>query len=507
MKLHTLADIFSSIVEKKWRGNISESDGRGTVFTIDTLDDLNKIFDYCKQQGISFGDKVVLKTDLSCRSILYIVALWKIGAVVVPVKSNNDLVNLRILAKDCNAKFFLDAETDFLDKFETYQEIITKFQFKKERRVCGTDLALIIYTSGSTGVPKGIMLTHNNVIVAMNSIVDYLQLREQDKILCISPLSFDYGLYQILFSFATCCSLILFNQPVNPMSIINVIDKYSVTVFPLVPTLFISLSRALSLSKSILPSLQKITNTGGHLPEETIKLLHARLPHVKIYAMYGLTESKRVAYLPPEYIKQKLGSVGIPMPGLEAKVCKIEHYLGEEKIIEVEPDEVGVLFVRGPSIMQGYTSAANQGGAYIISGDYRDDNWLCTNDLFHYDEDGFLYYKGRTKDLIKQGGYCLYAKDIEDLISQNTCVALNAVISDYDNLGNEIAHCIIQVDSLDNNATVRNSIIKWIDNNIDNDYKPRKISFLDIIPISENGKIDKKTLKNMMVTPNLEAKV
>jgi len=501
--LHTLADIFSLIVEKKWTGTIRQSSNDENISSVVSDEEIKALRLLFVESGIAFGDRVIVQTDLSCRTVMCFIALWKIGAVVIPIKNHIHPEKILPLLKDSNARFIIKSVSNEIITLDSYEKIPDKFIFKSSRKVCGTDLALIIYSSGSTGVPKGIMLSHTNVSVAIASITDYLNLTDQDKILCISPLSFDYGLYQVLFSFYTNCDVILFNQQVNPLLILKAISEFSITTLPLVPSLATAIERVLHLFKTPLTSLKKITNTGGHLQESIIKELNQKLPHVQIYAMYGLTESKRVSYLPPQDLNKKLGSVGIPMPGLEAKVFKIIDELGAKTYIEAEPFEEGILFVRGPSVMQGYTNS-NQEGAYIVSGLYRDDNWLCTNDIFYCDNDGYLYFKGREKDLIKQGGHCIFPKDIEFLISKNNNVMMVAVIDDKDIMGDEIAHCVIQIDSLRKKSDTETEIKMWIEENIDADYRPRKISFLSAMPLNDNGKIDKNALKKVLGINNCQ---
>jgi long-chain acyl-CoA synthetase len=502
MQLHSLSDIYSLITEKRWLGKITESDRPESFFSGESAEELKKLTERLLLEGVAYGDRVILEAKPSLRTVIYLVSLWKIGATLVPIKHSTHPDKILPLAKDSNARFMIRPELDEVEKLESYLSIEQKFVFRIPPRVCGTDLALIIYSSGSTGVPKGIVLTHTNVLSALSSIVDYLELTKEDKILCVSPLSFDYGLYQIFFSFYTGCDVILFNEIANPLVILKAIDRYQISILPLVPSLASSLDRVLGIAKTTLPSLKKITNTGGHLLEPVIISLSKKLPQVKIYAMYGLTESKRVSYLPPQDLFRKLGSVGIPMPGLEAKVMKVLERDGVKTYVETEPFEPGLLFVRGSSVMQGYTTP-NTDGTYLVSGRYRDDNWLCTNDLFYQDDEGYLFFKGREKDLIKQGGYCLYPKEIEYTISQNSAVVMAAVIGDRDIPGNEIAHCVIQLDAQNTSPSVRAKIIKWIDEKFDADYRPRKISFIDAIPLNENGKIDKRTLREHFGTKSL----
>src|SRR5690606_5641819 len=189
------------------------------------------------------------------------------------------------------------------------------------------------------------------------------------------------------------------------------------------------------------------TNTGGHLDEHSIDALLAQMPQLQIYAMCGLTESKRALYLPPADIHRKRGSVGMPIPALEAKVFnEMLQEDGRRCYQEARPGEIGHLFVRGPSVMHGYTRCDTDAGARLIPGQSRDDNWLDTGDLFMRDEDGYFYFKGRAKELIKQGGYCLYAADIEKAVLAHAHIQFASVVGSKDRFGNEIACLFIKLD-------------------------------------------------------------
>jgi acyl-CoA synthetase (AMP-forming)/AMP-acid ligase II len=265
---------------------------------------------------------------------------------------------------------------------------------------------------------------------------------------------------------------------------------------PVVPPLASAIERVLQMYKMDLPTLKKITNTGGHLSETTIKGLRDCLPHTAIYAMYGLTECKRALYLPPEDIDRKIGSVGQPMPGLDAMVFRPgqDHEIGGvTHFFEVKPNEIGELVVRGASVMQGYTRGDAIGtGARLVRGAYRDDVWLATGDLFSYDEDGYYYFRGRIKDLVKQGGYCLYPLEMEENLMLHPMVESAAVIGTTDCNGLEVARAFIKLATPTD--AIRKDVLDWISKRFEPEYRPRDIRFVDEMPINANGKIDRARL-------------
>ncbi|MFE8073099.1 class I adenylate-forming enzyme family protein [Marinobacteraceae bacterium S3BR75-40.1] len=490
---HTLGDVYRHVVQGHWRGSIEHSSG-GPVYRTKKLGQLARhSSDALRLHGVTSGDRVIVAMDTSVECIATLLACWHLGAAAVPMKAESLAPNLNAIASDCNARCVIYPHKDQCDILPGYLAPDSRFLFRTPPRPTASDLALIIYTSGSTGQPKGIMLSHGNVLAAMRSITDYLQIDENERILCASPLSFDYGLYQVLFAFYCECNVALYDQTVHPITLIKALEKHATTLLPVVPLIATLIEKGLPLAKISLPSLKKITNTGGHLPESTIASIKRQLPEVSIFAMYGLTESKRALFLPPQDLERKTGSVGIPMPGLEAKVFReIESVRGLPRYQEVEPGEIGILMVRGASVMQGYTRAESCAGAEVIGGLYRDDNWLNTGDLFYYDADGYFYFQGRAKDLIKQGGYCLYPLELERTIQLEESVELCSVVGTEDGFGNEIACLFIQLN--DDTPQNRKALTDKLKTTLGVDYMPRQVRFVDNMFFSVNGKIDKKRM-------------
>jgi acyl-CoA synthetase (AMP-forming)/AMP-acid ligase II len=149
-----------------------------------------------------------------------------------------------------------------------------------------------------------------------------------------------------------------------------------------------------------------------------------------------------------------------------------------------------MLFVRGASVMQGYTEGGVGAGAQLLGGAYRDDNWLLTGDLFSADADGFLYFRGRAKELIKQGGFCLYPRDIEALVERHPgvleCVVVGVTTANADEMACLFVH--------GREALTREGLLEWLGRQLDPHYLPRRIDIVDAWPMNQNGKIDRKAL-------------
>lgn len=347
------------------------------------------------------------------------------------------------------------------------------------------DLATIIYTSGSTGEPKGVMSAHYNVTAAARSISQYLENTEEDIILNVLPLSFDYGLYQVLMTFLFTGTLLLEKSFAYPAKILELLEKERVSGFPIVPTMAAILLQMDNISNFDLRPLRYISNTAAALPTSHIKHLRSTFPHVKVFSMYGLTECKRVSYLPPEFIDDKPNSVGIPMPNEEVFVVN-DH--GEE----VPSGQEGELVVRGSNVMQGYWNAPEETARRFRPGRLRGEALLYTGDIFRRDEDGFLYFVSRKDDLIKTKGERVSPKEIEDVLCYMEGVSEAAVLGVPDPvLGQAIKAIIV----LQKGASLNeHQVMRYCTQNLEPFAVPKYIEFKTSLPKSVNGKIDKKQL-------------
>lgn len=445
------------------------------------------------EQGVRHGDRLLMLAHPDASSVAAMIAAWQAGAVVCPLPPQTPSPALNVIARDCGAAFALDCASEAWLEIQSVPAL-RKFIFRTAPTVTGSDLALIIYSSGSTGAPKGIMLSHNNVLSALRSITSYLQLEDKDTILCVPPLHFDYGLYQVLFSFAVGCRVLLTPPGYNAMQLLKLIKAEQPSVLPLVPALGGGLAKLGNALHQRHDSIRLITNTGGHLPATVVKNLKQVFPQAAVLLMYGLTESKRALFLPAQQADNKPDSVGKPMPGLEAKVFAEQWLDGRQVFRECAPEEVGMLYVRGSSVMQGYTREENGAGARLITGWYRDDNWLATGDLFRYDQEGDFYFCGREKELIKQAGYCLYPRTIEAAAESHEAVIDCAVVGITDADGDEHACLFVRAEE----HLEKEALLAWLKTHFEHHYLPRRIEIIEHWPINQNGKVNKKALRELL---------
>ncbi|MBL8514829.1 MAG: AMP-binding protein [Betaproteobacteria bacterium] len=348
------------------------------------------------------------------------------------------------------------------------------------------DLASIIYTSGSTGNPKGVMLTHHNMVTASGALITLFGNTPDDVVLSALPLSFNYGLYQALMTFRFGGSLVLEKQFLYPQPYLELIGKERVTGLPIVPTMTAILANLKSLDEFDFSSVRYVTNTAQALPEHHIRMLRTKMPQARIFSMYGLTECKRALYLPPEWIDKKPGSVGIPMPNTEA-------WLEDDTGRHIDtPGEVGELIVRGTHVMPGYWNRPEENANTLRPGRYPYERELKTGDLFKRDADGHLFFVSRKDDLIKTGGERVGPREVEDAIMAMPEVKEVAVIGAPDEiLGSAIKAFVVVKEGAALDAA---QVVRFCQARIERYMAPKYVVFLDALPRTATGKISKREL-------------
>jgi len=356
------------------------------------------------------------------------------------------------------------------------------------RRVIDQDLAALIYTSGSTGEPKGVMSTHHNMVSAARSIIQYVGNSSEDIIVDVLPLSFDYGLYQVIMSMMF-GGTVSFESFLFPVQVLQCIERERVTGLPLVPTVAAFLLKMKNLEKYDLGSLRYMTNTGAALPVEHIRRLRALFPKVKIFSMFGLTECKRVCYLPPDEIDRRPASVGKAIPNCEV-------FILDEGGQEVAAGEVGELVIRGSNVMRGYWNAPDLTARAYRPGRIQGETWLYSGDYFRMDEEGFLYFLGRKDDMIKSKGERISPKEVENVLSEIPGVAEAAIIGVPDEiLGQAIKAFIVRVPG---SRLTDKDVLKACTENMESFMIPKYVEFVEDLPKSAHGKIDKSSLKGRL---------
>jgi long-chain acyl-CoA synthetase len=471
-------------------------------------------------EGFNSQDRAVVYVENSVESVVSIFGILKAGGIFVVVNPKVKAPKLAYIIADCQARFLItDAShlkqisdiikdlpslsaiiiSDF-EKANKFSDLIPEirllpyskmaeanFPNSPAERCIDIDLAGLIYTSGSSGNPKGVMLTHHNMVSAATSITQYLKNTQEDIILDALPLSFDYGLYQVLMSFKIGGTVILEKGFVFPEQIIKIVTREKVTGWPIVPTMAAILLRLKNINRHDFSSLKYITSTGQVLPSGHITRLRAIFPGVKIYSMYGLTECKRVSYLPPEEIDKRPGSVGKGMPNTQVYLIDDEG----EKISK--PGKSGELVVRGSNVMKGYWNLPIETEKALRPGHYPGEKILYTGDLFKLDQEGYLYFLGRKDDIIKTSGHMVSPKEVENVLCEIEDVIEAAVIGVEDEILGKAIKAFVQL--TESSRATEKDVISFCEKHLEDYAVPKHISFCGPLPRTESGKIQKRDLK------------
>ena len=278
-------------------------------------------------------------------------------------------------------------------------------------RVIDTDMAAILYTSGSTGRPKGVVLSHRNMLAGAASVAGYLRNTPEDRILCVLPLSFDYGLSQLTTAFLSGACAVLMNYLLL-RDIVEAVEQEAITGLAAVPPLWVQLSQ---LSWPLSTPLRYITNSGGVMQRSTLDKLRLALPRAQVFLMYGLTEAFRSTYLAPEQLERRPDSIGLAIPNAEVLVLRPDGSV-------CAPDEPGELVHRGALVALGYWNDAARTAERFkplppqASGLVLPELAVWSGDTVRRDVDGYLYFVGRSDDMIKTSGYRVSPAEVEEVV-------------------------------------------------------------------------------------------
>ena len=464
------------------------------------------------ESGVMRGDRIALLYENSFDYIISYYAILKADAVVVALKTDSMEESLQYVLNHCNTIGVVASHKYFNRLFQVIGQVQTirflvsdetvteeySVQFKGEfallrlifdqysvaslpEKAINIDLSSIIYTSGSSGEPKGVMLSHLNIVQNTTSIIQYLQLSSDDRIMVILPFYYVYGNSLLNTHVSVGGSVVIDNRFIYPNLILNTMQNLHVTGFAGVPSTFMIL-----LNKSPLKDytpfehLRYVTQAGGHMGVSVQELVAETFAPAQFIVMYGATElAPRLTWLPPQRWNEKKGSIGVAIPNTEAFVVNAH---GKRLLAGFEGEIVG----RGSNVMMGYWRDPESTALVLKKGLY------YTGDIGRMDEEGFLYIVGRSKDILKIGGNRVSTKEIEDAILQVENVAEVAVIGIEDSVLGEVAKAFVVPNV---NMQVEEFRIKQTLSLKMPAYKiPKYFEFRASLPKNEYGKIMKQKL-------------
>ena len=450
--------------------------------------------------GIAPGDHVAVLHPNSSQTLIAFFAIIKAGGVVVPI---NPLYTPREVTYllDNSESTLLIAQEDFAALVDQVKGGVPRLKRTilrrrresveaavaaqagrqlvpiTERQFNPDDPAIMLYTSGTTGNPKGVVLTHANFCFGGPNIAQSYGLTEDDVTIAALPMVHVFAIASPFFGSLSSGGSVVVVERFKPQTIFEVVEKYRVTWFPGVPTMFILLLNTLPENTRDISSLRMGLSGGASLPAEVLRRWEEAF-HADVIEVYGLTESTGLVTANPVYGERKPGTVGIAVSGVTAKVVNKEGN-------ECPPNEVGDLVFRGPNATKGYFKLPAETRETIRDG------WVHTGDHAYRDADGYFTIVGREKELIISGGYNIYPKEIEEVLHSHGAVSEAAVIGVADPLKGEVPKAFIVLRP--GMAATEEELIAHCKENLA-PYKLPKIAFVKELPKNTTGKIVKKEL-------------
>ena len=453
--------------------------------------------------GLRKGDLVALLHPNQSDFILCYVGVLKAGGATVPINSLYTPREIQFVLNDSQAKFLvttdglyekvqdIEAETPHLETIiikgeeQALEEVLTEMMGPLKKpikridtdRVGADDVAVIFYTSGTTGQPKGVMLTHRNIMFGGANAAQNYGLRDDDITLAVLPLVHVFAnASPVLGSFSSGGKVVVLKQ-FKTHHVYEAIGHHKITWFPGVPTMFKYLLSDFSSDHRHLSSLRMGLSGGASLPVESLRQFETTFS-AKILEVYGLTESTGLVTSNPVFGVRKPGSIGITVSGVETKIV---DPFGEDS----PRGDVGELLFRGPNATIGYWNRPDETNKRMRNG------WVYTGDHVYQDDDGYFYLVGRENELIISGGFNIYPKEIEGVLSSHPNIHEVAVIgiSDPDKGDIPKAFVVLKHGSEVKEEELRNYCSKNLAS-----YKIPKFKFIRELPKNAVGKIAKNRL-------------
>lgn len=482
-------------------------DGKRRV-TYAQLDQLaNQFANLFRGAGVTRHDRVVIALENSIEMVAAYLGTMKAGAVAVPLPAGPRSDRLAAAVRSCapiaavvDASMLADNQAMtgvgrvfVAGRLKPGSELPPSYSAlapalaaapaeRPDVRPIDLDLAAIIYTSGSTGEPRGVMLAHRNFTTNAASIVGYLSLQPGDRVMCVLPFYYVYGLSLLHTHLAVGGSVVIDNRFVFPNVVLRAMQEHEVTGFAGVPSTFALLLHRSDIETWSCPSLRYVTQAGGAMASSKIQEWRARGPQVPFYVMYGATEAAaRLTYLEPARLDDKLGSIGKAIPNVEIRVVKDDGS-------PAAANEVGELVARGANISLGYWNDPIETAQRFDRFGYR------TGDLGYADEDGYLFIVGRRHDMLKLGAHRVGAREIEDVLQDFPAVLEAAVVGAPHDLLGEIAVAFVSL--RDGFTASPDSLEAFCRTRLAPHKVPAQFLVLPELPkLGAVGKVDKATLR------------
>ena len=474
----------------------------------------NSLARYFVERGIKSGDRILLLLENSLEYVVAYYAALKAGGVVVPLNTELKPVGLTLLLEELEASCLVtsrkyerllrgidlsllknarvivkDPKLSIGDQAAAvdWSEIVSDGEIHNLNLPLASDcLGSIIYTSGSTGRPKGAMLSHGNIVANVNSICQYLRLTESDIQMAVQPFFYVMGKSLLNTHMAVGGRVVINNRFAYPATVIQQMIDEQVTGFSGVPSTYAYLlhKSPLAAERERLSALRYCSQAGGHMASATkLKLMDILPSGCELFIMYGATEaSARLAFVEPSVLKEKIDSIGRPIPGVTLKVIDVEGHV-------LPVGEVGEIVAWGDNIMQGYWKNLHATQQALSEHGYH------TGDLGYCDSDGYYFVVGRRDNQLKVAGHKVNIQEIEDVIMASGLAVEGVVLGIPDPLQeNRLVAVMVPVDD----SVVADGVIAACRRTLAGYKVPQQVVLARNLPKSASGKVDRKSCEQLL---------
>jgi acyl-CoA synthetase (AMP-forming)/AMP-acid ligase II len=478
---------------------IEAATGR-TITYLQLADSVNRVASSLSKRGFRKGDVVGILSPNVPEYAIAFHAVASLGGIVTPINPLYTADEIALQLKDSGARLlitfpsFIDkareaAKTSSVQELFVFGEAAGATAFSELLQGDGVvpeveidpreDLVALPYSSGTTGLPKGVMLTHYNLVANLRQMDGLDYFVESDTLICVLPLFHIYGLVVILNMGLHVGATIVTMPRFELEDFLRAARDYNVSLAHLVPPIILALSKNPIVDQYQLPKLKTIFSGAAPLGEELTRACMQRL-NCSIRQGYGMTETSPVTHSSPAAVEDtKFGSIGVPAPNTECKIIDLESG------VALGPRQEGEICVRGPQIMKGYLNRPEATAQTIDQ-----EGWLHTGDIGYADEDGHFFIVDRAKELIKYKGFQVPPAELEAILLTHPAVADAAVIPFPDAEAGELpkAYVVLRADA------EAEGIMEFVAERVAPHKRIRFLEFTDKIPKSPSGKILRRVL-------------
>ncbi len=480
------------------RPAIMDWEKKRTLCYLELEHGISRAAHYLKKQGFRKGDRVILFLPNSIDFITGYFALLRVGATVITINPMLKGEELSYIIRDVEAAGLIVYE-DFRQEVKrsiagvpvALKEIVVSDELGVSRlstgdpeyyepeSVSNDEPAVLIYTSGTTGVPKGVVISCQNLLYMNQACLDIYKYEEEDRVVGVLPFSHIFGQTALMTGVLSRGGLLLIQKRFYPDTILPMIAEGKATVMMGVPTMYYHILNHPDRDRYDLSSLRLCVSGGAAMPVDIYYRVKQEIK-VEVMLQYGLTESGLAVSHRIGKKEDKPDSVGIPVNSIEAKVVNDQ---GDQ----LKPREIGELLLKGPNVIREYYEKPDQTSATIREG------WLHTGDLAYRDDNGYIYIVDRKKEMILRGGFNIYPREIEEVLYTHPKIAEAAVIGVPDPAKGEEVKAFVAPKPFEQITT--EELKEFCKARIANYKCPSYFEILEELPKGSTGKILKKALR------------